>query len=292
MGKKILAGLVLGCFLFGGVTASLLAREKNDPGRAKIAELREQISLLNLVNGLYLTRAQIKEILPKINAALKIKEEAETEYKKVQPDAEKAFQALKKELEQNQDASPEIKKWAGGLNENIKKKVENTAERMAVFENEIESILTEKQRYLASEFIPCLLPRATTTNPVRIGQAKGDTAEAEKLLTRLRELPLDRYEENKSKVAERIIDKYEEKVSLLGPEEKEIFREETLKLFSQARSLPEVDFQVQKQELAKQITPDTHRKETGRRKGQLGKVGRYFLNENMAQILKNRLNLL
>ncbi|PIP16243.1 MAG: hypothetical protein COX46_03410, partial [bacterium (Candidatus Ratteibacteria) CG23_combo_of_CG06-09_8_20_14_all_48_7] len=268
-----------------------LAGEKKS-GDESILELRQDISLLNLANDLYLTKEQIESLLPIINEATAIRESAKQAILELQPATEKAFKNLKTELEKNQETPAEVKERASGLNHQIKQIQEDTGERLVALEKKVEETLTEQQRCLIDDFVPCLIPPQKTTNPTRIGQAKDDTSAQENMLTKVRKLSPQEYARHKEKILQRLRDLFEEKVFVLYPEEEEAFRSRVLEVFDRARSLSESDFQVQKKSLAEEMSIGKLSKQGRRRKGEPGAVGRYFLNKNMAEILKTRLKSL
>ncbi|MFH0797728.1 MAG: hypothetical protein V2A65_11885 [Candidatus Omnitrophota bacterium] len=291
MKKKVLLGMVLISILAIGWATGLVAGEKESEDES-ILELRQDISLLNLANGIYLTKEQIESLLPIIDEATAIRESAKQAILELKPATDKAFQDLKKELEKNQETPAKIKERASGLNHQIKQIKEDAGERLVALEKEVAGILTEQQRYLIDDFKPCLIPPQKTTNPTRIGQAKNDTQAQENLLTKVRKLSPQGYERNKEKILQRLRDRFEEKVFILYPEEKEAFSNKVLDVFDRARSLSEPDFQVQKKSLAEEMEIGKSNKQGHLRKGEVGVVGRYFLNKNMAEILKTRLKSL
>lgn len=292
MKRKVIWGLVLISIFAVGCTTGLLAGEKKS-GDESILELRQDISLLNLANGLYLTKEQIESILPVIDEATAIRESAKQAILELKPSTEKAFQDLKTALEKNQETPAEVKERAGGLDHQMKQIREDAGERLVTLEEKVEEILTEQQRYLIDDFKPCLIPPQKTTNPTRIGQAKDDTSAEENVLTRVRKLSPQQYEKKKEQVLQRLKDHFEEKFFVMYPEEEEVFNKRVTDVFDRARSLSESDFQVQKKSLAEEMgigKPDKHGQRL--RKGEVGVVGRYFLNKNMAEILKTRLKSL
>lgn len=253
----------------------------------RVRELRHDISLLNLINGLHLSRGQIGTLLPKIKEAKKIKEEYKSKFESYATRAEESFTELKGELLQRQNPSPPVGKKVGRISHQQKEIQKEFMSHLIKLEEEVKGILNENQLVLIEEFSPCLLPPKNTANPVRIGQS-GDTSHLETLLSRLRQMDEKRYGKRKEHIVSRMLDRYEEKESILTEAEKEKLKAKYLKVLEEARSLSDVDFEIKKGELAAKLQPSSHSKKA-RRKYQLSKVGRFLLDERLIPILEEKI---
>jgi hypothetical protein len=212
----------------------------------KEKEIRQEIILYNLVNGLYLNKEQVEFILGKakeveklqemmrrrledenskdIDALLLLREEVKKEVPAVSP-------TLAKELHQRKVKKAQIHKEYTFL---LEKKAE-----------EVRAILDDNQLYLLENFQPCLIP---PKGPVRIGQNPSNFR-GSKLLERIRKIPFYKYESKKYEIVDRLIERF----VLLHPylKEKELKKagEEFIGIMDEARALNEVDFKLQKQDI-------------------------------------------
>lgn len=269
----------------------------NSSGREidEIDELRREITLLNLINGLNLTDSQSKELLKYADEAKVIKDSAKGEYDSMNGELKEAFTALRDNLyDKNLRPQHDIERRAAEINHRLKEKREGVIKQIKDIEEKVKSILTPGQVEIVQNFKPCLIPPKDLKNPERAGQAF-DSSPAEKLLERIRSIPEARY----ATVRNRITDKYIKKIELhtgkMSEQEKEVKGAIFLETVKSARAMSDEDFALNKRELALQISPDAEkdtlkkRIETEKSRKDIGKIGRLLLDEKVITILEKRL---
>ncbi len=89
---------------------------------------------------------------------------------------------------------------------------------------------------------------------------------------------------------DRLIEHYEVHIGVLDDDEKKALRKEYLELFEEAKSLSDLDFELKKKELAERMAQKGEKQKRRRRKYELGKIGRFLLDERVIPILEDRLD--
>ncbi|MFH0983160.1 MAG: hypothetical protein V2A79_16695 [Planctomycetota bacterium] len=157
-------------------------------------------------------------------------------------------------------------------------------------EGAAESVLHQGQLEVLRLYKPCLIPPKNLKDPVRVGQASDNTRMAE-WLARARGRP--------DRQVERIIDRLiEGETAQLGPlddtvlEERRNLLRETVR---RASEMSEVEFALNKDDLADAIQPEDRKKELiaeidamRRAHRQPGRTAQFLLNRGFAEVLKVR----
>lgn len=245
--------VLMAAFLLGG--AGCRAAPLNwisSPAQATIAEvgeLRREIQLLNLINGLELSTDQMRVILEKAREAEEIREELRGEAEEEEDGLVEVLSELRATLMRGEEVSPSLREQVRGvesISRELKEEYENEMTRLAL---EIKDVLGEHQLYALEQFVPCLIP---PEGEARIGQAEG-TAQAERQLARIRAIPGLLFETRKEEIAQRVIERVREHLpkGILINEEEE--KEEIIALLERARALSDVEFELQKSNLAQQL---------------------------------------
>ncbi|HIC93326.1 MAG TPA: hypothetical protein EYP09_03640 [Anaerolineae bacterium] len=97
--------------------------------------------------------------------------------------------------------------------------------------------------------MPCTIP---PEGEVRIGQAEG-TAHVEEALERIREMPAPMFERRKERMAQRALElakRHLPKGFILDEEEE---KDRIISIFEQARAMSDVEFELEKANLAQQL---------------------------------------
>ncbi|MBI5780017.1 MAG: hypothetical protein HZA49_11275 [Planctomycetes bacterium] len=295
--KKILILAIVMAF----ITINLRAEEQ-DPLEQKIAKVREEISLTNLINGLNLSEQQLSELIPTLKEVQEMRKSYREKHKALGEEMLKSFEDLKKNLENGPKLPADVATQAGGYNERAKELGEEFKKKIAPYQERIENVLTEAQKIVIDDFKPCLLPPKSQKNPVRVGQAKSNEQAIEHL-RKLREVPQDVYEQKRDNILNRYFSKFEEKKGKMNDEEKSKEKKRLFELADRVRAMSAEEFELNKGELAEEfIIKDRAEELEGqlkdileyrhKDKGGLNKIGRFFLKPEMLGILETRLTSL
>lgn len=246
-GKRIF--ILAGVFFF--LTVSVWPQiPGSKTGRLEnLGELRREIQLWNLVNGLELSLEQMKIISEKARekeaGRAQLRESLLLYEQQIQPVLEK----IKKYLQENKEIDAETQQAFHRLDNEIKKEIVGNDEKTKELAKEVEAILERHQIYQLQKFIPCIIPPKGDS---RIGQAE-DASNVEKNLKKIRDIPDRLYHLKKEEIGSRTV----EAAKLRAPRQIE-FNEEELKkkilaIYDEARKLDETEFEIQKHELAQRL---------------------------------------
>jgi len=212
-------------------------------------ELRQEIRLLNLVNGLELSPEQMERILKDARETKKIKEEFEQNLLSLGTDIEAVLQEIKAHLQENKEIPSQTVRHYQHLDTEIRSARAKMEERIKFLAQELEKSLQPHQLYQLEHFIPCIIPPKGES---RIGQA-GDSKAQVKNLERIRRIPSFAYERRKGQILEKTL----ENIKLHAPRGMEIDEQEMTKhiedIYDRARNLEQTDFEIQKEKLADEL---------------------------------------
>ncbi|MFH0889286.1 MAG: hypothetical protein V1871_08785 [Planctomycetota bacterium] len=270
----------------------------------KIRELFEDITLLNLVNGLNLNEAQIKQIIQYNKKVQLLRDQMQDENNKTIKDIVDAFATLKSTLEKNEGIPQEIENRAFTMEQEGKKVTGELMNAVANIEKELTGILLDAQKEIINTFNPCLIPPKDLKNPVRAGQAQNNEMAVE-LLRHLRRVPDEVFEERKSEIAQRHLEMIQKRLGKLTDEEKERESQRLLKVIEKVRAMTDKEFELNGPGLANEFMNES-KKDLSRdkdlreeieqieriRHGGPSRLGRYLLNPKIIPILEKRLEIM
>ncbi len=259
---------------------------------AGVSDLRREISLLNLINGLYLSPEQITQML-------KILKKVEGKRGKYQSKAvsqahqmEEILNEFREILGRNEEIDQDLIRRFRRAKKRQQKLKDEYRSVLMPYQDQMQGVLNENQLALIDEFKPCIVPPQDTRNPVRVGQAAGDTRNEEKLLTRVRQMDDDVYQRRNPFLIGRLIERIERRVGLFSDEERVEEEGRLSDIFKRARELSDVDFEARKGDLARELKEphekalqSRHRK----RRGDLDKLAKFLLDPKLIPILEKRL---
>jgi len=287
----LVAGFLVPCLLLGAPSAVT-----EDPAVAEIAQLREEINLLNLFNGLNLTTEQLRELHTYAMQAEGLRESYFNRSSQTVAEVLDSFRELRGVLAQNNGLPKDVETRASSANERIKVLTSQYDADMRELEKKAVSVLTPAQQVVLDEFKPCLIPPKDLRNPVRAGQA-GNRERGVETLSKLRKLPEPVYKARIDEIADHRLEMYEKHRGRLSEKD----RAESISRFkavvARARGMDDTRFQLEKEELAQQIEPKDgladllEKVEAARvdKFGKVGKGGRFLLSPVAISIYDERL---
>ena len=288
----LVAALLVPCVL---VAAPVV--KSDDPAVGEIARLREEINLLNLFNGLNLTTEQIGQLRSYASQAKGLREAYFNHASQTVTEALESFGELRVVLAQNNGLPKRVEQRAALSNERLKELTKQYDADIRELEQSAIAVLMPAQRVVLEEFKPCLIPPRNLKNPVRAGQA-GNRERGVELIGNLRRLPEPIYNAKIDEIAEKRLDMYEKHRGKLSTKERIASIARFKSTLGRARKMDDTNFQLEKEELAKQIEPkdnlaavlekvDSVRAE---RFGKLGKGGRFLLSPAAIGIYEERVS--
>lgn len=247
--------------------------------------LKEEISLLNLLRGLYLSENQVNQLC-------EISLEADNAVKDiVNPILQNksvilgVFTDLRNRLLEAPGKETQSQQKAHQINDRLKESQEKAIELLGKLEVRASRVLTAAQLEIIEGFVPCLIPPKDLKNPVRVGQAGA----AEGPLARMAELiyatPEDVWSERKMLLLGKICRKMEEETGKLNDSMRADLLNRLSETAKKIRATDPVDFPLKKGDLADEMLLIDHTKRAINGHKPLGKVGKWFLSETAAKIL-------
>lgn len=218
---------------------------------SEVANLRRDIQLLNLINGLDLSAEQMQFILDRAREAEAIREEIKSRAQGNAAETSQVLSQLRETLMRGEVISSELRDEFFSVekeNHAFKEEWEQEMTRLAL---EVEETLEGHQLYALEHYVPCIIP---PEGEARIGQAE-DTHAGEGLLQRVRDIPDDQFEARKAKIAqkvlERVLDRLPKGQALALNQEEET--EWILCFLEKVRGLDEMTFAVEKEKLVEEV---------------------------------------
>ena len=220
-------------------------------GLGEVANLRRDIQLLNLINGLDLSAEQMQFILDRAKEAEAIREETKGRAEGNAAATSQVLTELRETLMRGEVISSELRDQFFSVERENHTLKEEWEQEMARLAQEVEENLEGHQLYALEHYVPCVIP---PRGEARIGQAE-DTQAGQALLQRIRDIPDDQFEARKEKIAQRVLERVLARLpksqALTLDQEEET--EWILCFLEKVRGLDEMTFAVEKEQLVEEI---------------------------------------
>ena len=257
MSRKVLTLIVLiGMFLLATSgcqtgTGPAFAASTKAEGLGEVANLRRDVQLLNLINGLDLSAEQMQFILDRAREAEAVRAEIKSRAQGNAVATSQVLSELRETLMRGEVISSELRDEFFSVereNHALKEEWEQEMVRLVL---EVEGNLEGHQIYALEHYVPCVIPPEGET---RIGQAE-DTHAGQALLQRIRDIPADQFEARKQKIAQRVLERVLARLpksqALALDQEEET--EWILCFLEKVRGLEEMTFAAEKAELIEEV---------------------------------------
>lgn len=266
----------LGRFLLNSALVSVLERQLGHPTspiqplldseflelERTVKTLRTDINILNLINGLYMTPEQLRQLHELVQTA---SDYFPTSQATVNPVAfnelVRVLQGMRLLLINDRSIPQPMLLRAGQLARQAGLIPQSNSQSVELREiaAQVLSILTDEQKQVLIDYKPCLIPPKNLRDPVRVGQAPNNAGYI-KALERLRQIPPNIYARRKAQIIEGLAKQIEAKGGPYPPEEKGEFVQRLTELVDRVRSLSDSDFAMKSEELAGEFRK-LHRKD-------------------------------
>lgn len=249
--------------------------------------LRRDIQLLNLVDGLYLTQEQMQELIKVVTVARKLREEHQTRMQQYTAAARPVLEELRESLIAGRGKPDDLARRVHQSQAPIHKELQEHQKKMLLLVDDVRRILNENQIELLRDYKPCLIPPYNPSS-ASIGQSSVDPGPTVRMLERIRSLRPRAWNARKHRIIEQMAEHalFYGHVQLTAEDKGQL-----LQLMEQARALPDVQWEGQKTVLARKVRSLLER--DSRPKGDLElarKIGQFMLNPRLAPILEGRLD--
>ena len=266
--------LLLGC-CFSAVQA--------EPYIDQMGDIVEEISLLNVLRGLYLTEQQAKEICNLALEAEKIRRDTFEQIKVLNsiPVMTKLRDELYTALAEN---PPAIRAKVVELDNKAHRITGAALDKIAQMEEKIKKLLAPGQQDIFWKFVPCIVPEVDFENPIRTGQA----AASSRLMPAcelIRNTPQNMWEKHGQAFVDHVLKITENEAGKMTDNVREDLRRRLVKHCWKIRTMKEADYMINKSKLAEELllVNREHTQRSGFRK--TGKIARFFLSSTAARVL-------
>ena len=293
-GKTGLFALAVATLVFVlGTSATSVAGPLIDPYHhqwRKTVDLRKQISLFNLVNGLDLTSSQLHHLIDLLTQARRIRQAATQAFMAMAAQRMIVYKRLRHRLVSSAGDLPRrIKRQVHQMNRLDRDLRDYYMTRMRALEKRIEAVLKPHQKYLVGLFRPCIIPPKDIRGPARVGANASPAPVPRHLFKKLRSIPEDWFQRAVWIAARRVKDRLERRFGVLPRKYQSGEIKRLVGIMTRVRRLNAAEYEINKARLAKAIYEpyNVHKRIVRRRKkGQPGLVGRYFLQPQMLRVLR------
>jgi len=242
--------VILGIMVFF-LTSSLLwglpefSKEKPE----KTEEMRREIRLLNLINGLDLTPKQMGIILENALEYQGMRARFEKDLLNCQEEMEAALEEIRRYLRENKEIPPQAVQQYRRLDREFREDRLKIQEEMKDLAKEIEESLELHQLYQLQEFVPCIIP---PKGEKRIGQAK-DYRGMTKSLERIRRIPSRIFQQRRDEIVWRTLGGLKLHAPFFSDLDEEEMKSHIELIYDEARNLEDAEFEMQKERLAEDL---------------------------------------
>jgi len=247
--------------------------------------LMEDIKIINLLNNLDLRSEQAEFIVSKAQEIKRIRDSSKEKARSLSPEVAETCKTIKEEVfGKKVFIDDETAKNFHKTKEDIETMQKEVSERIDYIAKSVEQQLEPFQLNALDNYTPCIIPRISKG---RIGQA--DSSEGlVKALERVKKMPEVRYEEHKAHLAEKLTERIKKHYPPQEGLNEAQIKSRLLKTFEDVRDMEDVEFELNKEDIAKgfEETSLPKKKEMSR----AAKIKKFLLSENIIPILKERLD--
>jgi len=247
MRKKVLMCLVASLFFTVNFILGVPSVPDTDINRTE--ELRREIRVFNLVNGLDLTKEQMKMVLENAEKSEHLRKQFKTMLLFKQNEIGIVLEEIKPHLKENRETPSSVARNYHRLSNEIKRAKIEMDERIRELALEVKENLEQHQLYQLEQYVPCVIPPKGES---RIGQAK-DYKGMTKSFERIRRIPYRIYERRKDNICRRTLDGLKlHAYRGVDFNEKEMIGK-VQKIYDKVRRLDAAEFEIQKETLAEEL---------------------------------------
>ncbi|MDQ7779866.1 MAG: hypothetical protein RDV41_09165 [Planctomycetota bacterium] len=226
----------------------------------RVIDLKREIDILNLLNGLNLTDQQMLSIMAIGLEAEHARAATRKKVDECNAKMEKAARALHDHVVVRHFTSTENVTALAVLARDYSTAREKACEankkleaELAEFELRVREVITGAQVEVINGYASCLIPSKQQRDPTRIGQAVENQNRYAALLVKVREAPVDKWEAAAEELLKAHLDYLQRHYHVLSPEETKAERDRVFAIVRKALALDPVDFELSKTSLCEQI---------------------------------------
>jgi len=256
--------------------------------QAKVQEsqrIRDEISLLNLLRGLYLSLDQLDRLIVLADRAAAIRQEAAVAFaakaNTYLADLAALRDALYSTTGPTQEHNTRASRGHHELETGPRYKV---MEEIVKVEDEARKVLNEAQIAVIEGFSPCLIPPKNLSDPIAVGQAQ-TTVREEAFLDLVRRMPDSLYQQRRLLLADALVARGEREKGKVSADARRGLVSAYGKKLDEVRRMTAVDYDLKKKDIAKSFQM-YEEKNYSHGYRMPGAVARYLLSAEAAQVMR------
>jgi len=250
----------------------------------ELMDIREDISLLNLLRGLYLSRDQVQKLNALALQAQKMRDDLEGQIRKDKESITATFQGLRDSLYEAPGREKSHQEKAGQLDHRFNEARGTNGDRIWNLEQEAEALLTSAQHSIVEGFKPCLIPPKDLRNPMRVGQASGEPGILGRIADLIYATPPDIWKERGEMLLQVISTKMEQESGAMSSSMKSDLLNRLRQTAVQIRSLSDLDFHLKREGLAQEMLLIDPRKALKHGHKKNGPIANFLLSEAAVRV--------
>ncbi len=280
-------GFLAGCSPSSTDTASKAPAPALEPAgdfarrQLEYDRLVRDLHSLNLVNGLHLSREQMRLMIPLLEESARLEDAVRQAKAEGYPRFNETLSDIRDRLEIHNSITDPMQKRL----DQVTLAIDSAIARMRVGKDEmagqVSGILNENQRLMVGLYEPCMVPTPNISNPERIGGVV-DSEKFAAELSRLRKMPRDEYLKEREKILSekklrmKVFNTDHQINTVIGLMEKAM---------DASRDLSDLEFEIQKHQLADIPMPQNPRPDIKK-----DFIIHYLLNPYLLDVYRQRLN--
>jgi hypothetical protein len=258
----------------------------------ELEEIRQEISLLNLLRGLYLSKEQVQKLVGLSSKAGALRQSARDQFLPRQTEIIAAFSHLRDTLYLEPGREKEAQTKAQDFSNQIKDATGNLSDKVSAIEEEALAVLSSSQQQIVADFKPCLVPPKDLRNPVRVGQAGAESGPLLKLTAMIHAVPADLWAKRGAGLLDKMAAKQEAEAGAMSADMKSDIRRRLAAIAEKIRALSDVDYALKSEQLAAELLLIDPQKALKHGHKKTGDIARWFLSDCAATVLPKWLTAL
>jgi hypothetical protein len=255
--------------------------------RTPTEQVRHEIAILNLVNGLDLTADQRRALLGQAEKARELRGQCRNQEQALEAEAHSSFVALRAELLKGQPADPAVERRAQEANRSLDLAHEQCTLPMHALTEETRDLLTPGQLDIVEHYAPCLVPPKNLRDPSRVGQANDGSA-IEQALERVRSMPPARRQVGEQVFVNRHLERYGRIKPMASPAELDAEKARVDGVLVRAFAMSDADFALNRARLGDEIArPFAPRQERTPLARVVSNIQRFLLDDATPDLLRS-----
>ena len=252
-------------------------------GGYEYKQVEQELHTINLLNSLYLSKDQMKSLLPLVKEMNEINLNLTSLMQKNYPHIIAVMKDMKKRLMTHtaitEEQQKELDKYAIPIYEKMAEKRDKTK----VLLQKAKGILNPNQVQIIASYEPCIVPDGRVTDPQKIGGVGGDESFGE-LLDEIRDMPEDEYK----KLKKEYLDRKEKLMKVYNTERQiRVLINQLDDSMEKARKMNDMDFELHKSELMNISMPRSQKPQNVNIVDEA--VVKFLLNPVMMEYIENKL---